>query len=256
MYARLSALTVALFIALVAAGGASAAAPALGSERVLRDAIAPGVVRGIDGFGTATVLVPANGYVTYLVQADPALAGRRLEIWANNGEGWRYVTARQVAGDGTVHYFARVSAAIGLWAKLPGDATTPDAVSHGRRAATSDEATTLIRVWCDDFAPGRPDAGGLVQRAVGARPGSLVTVVLCSNGSTGFSWAAAAIDSAHLRLVSHAYHAGPMAIGAAGAETWTFRVLAGGVGHAVLTYDRPWEGGEKATWLFVLTTRS
>ena len=92
----------------------------------------------------------------------------------------------------------------------------------------------------------------LVARAVGARVGSLVRVTLCSNASTGFSWSAAAVSSPQLGLIGSSYSAGPFAIGAAGAETWTFRVTGRGTGYAVLEYSRPWDGGEKAVWLLVL----
>jgi hypothetical protein len=96
---------------------------------VLTDAIAPGVNRGASGFGTKSVVVRRGGYVTFLIKADPALAGKTMEIWRRQRTGaWVLVTTRLVAADGTVHYYARVSAWTAFWAKLDG------ATSHGRIA--------------------------------------------------------------------------------------------------------------------------
>jgi predicted secreted protein len=41
--------------------------------------------------------------------------------------------------------------------------------------------------------------------------------------------------------------------GAAGKETWTFKALKPGSSTVSFDYSRPWAGGEKATWRFVLT---
>jgi hypothetical protein len=62
---------------------------------VLTDGIAAGIVRGIDGFGTASLIVPTGMTVTYLVQTDPALAGSILSIWTRGpGDAWARVTSR------------------------------------------------------------------------------------------------------------------------------------------------------------------
>ena len=91
------------------------------------DGIAPGVNRGTTGFGTASVVVPAGTYVTFLAQTDKALAGQVVEIWTKTKTtDWAITTKRLVAADGTVHYYARVSAWTGFWAKYA------SAVSHGR----------------------------------------------------------------------------------------------------------------------------
>lgn len=241
---------IALAVLPIAALGPAASAADL---PVLNDAITAGVVRGNDGFGTGTVLVPSNGYVTYLVEADPSLAGRAVEIWTRTRlTDWTRTTTRSFGSDGTARYFARVAQWTAFWAKLPDEVTTQASVSHGRNATVSTDGSTRIRLWCDDFATEEGQASVLVARAVGARVGSLVRVTLCSNASTGFSWSAAAVSSSQLGLVGSSYSAGPFAIGSAGAETWTFRVTGRGTGYAVLEYSRPWAGGEKAVWLLVL----
>lgn len=52
-----------------------------------------------------------------------------VEIWRRQKNGpWVLLTTRLVASDGTVHYYARISAWTAFWAKLDG------VVSHGRIA--------------------------------------------------------------------------------------------------------------------------
>lgn len=227
------------------------------AEPVLADSVTAGVVRTNDGFGTSTVLVPSGDYATYLVKAAPALAGRDVEIWTRTrGTDWQLTTTRVLGPDGSARYFSRVSEWTAFWAKLPADGAASGAVSHGRNATISSDGRSLIRLWCDDFVAAEPGSSVLLNRVVGAPVNSLVSVMLCSNASTGYSWSAATISSAHLVLVSHRYSAGPFAIGSAGAETWTFRVSARGQGHAVLSYGQPWEGGDKGVWSLVVTVMS
>jgi uncharacterized repeat protein (TIGR01451 family) len=96
---------------------------------VLTDGIAPGVNRGVSGFTTRSLVVRRGSYVTFLIKTDPALVGRTVEIWRLQKSGaWVLTTTRLVAADGTVHYYARVLAWTGFWAKLDG------ATSHGRIA--------------------------------------------------------------------------------------------------------------------------
>jgi inhibitor of cysteine peptidase len=41
--------------------------------------------------------------------------------------------------------------------------------------------------------------------------------------------------------------------GTAGQEVWTFKAFKTGKSTISIEYSRPWEGGEKAAWTFVLT---
>ncbi|MBF6558005.1 MAG: hypothetical protein IVW52_18010 [Acidimicrobiales bacterium] len=112
------------------------APPAL-TAVTLTDGIAPGVDRGISGFGTQSVVVARDGYITLLVQTNPNLAGSLLEIWVESKTGgWHLLTLRSVVADGTVHYFARVTGWTAYWVKFPGDTTHAPAASHGRIATT------------------------------------------------------------------------------------------------------------------------
>lgn len=220
---------------------------------VMNDWITAGVVRGSEGLGTSTVMVPSGGYVTYLVQGEVTMSERPLEIWTRTrATDWARVTTRTFGPDGAVRYHARISEWTAFQGRIPGDVTTAGTATHGRIATVATDGSTRIRLWCDDFTAQADQSSVLVSRAVGARIGSLVRVTVCSNASTGFSWSAAAVSSPQLALVGSTYRAGPSAIGSAGAETWTFRVTGLGTGYAVLEYSRPWEGGEKAIWLLVL----
>lgn len=230
-----------------------AVTPVSAATTALFDAIAPGVVRGTDGFGAATVLVPRDGYVTYLVRTDSRLKGRRLQIWTDTGSGWKLTTTRAVAADGSVHYFARVKGRIGFWAKYPG--ASPATTSHGRLAAISSDGSTTIRVACEDLAPAGSGAKSIVFRSVGTSVQGTVRVIICSNPSTGFAWGMVALDSEHLRRVGHSTHPGSR-VGAAGTETWSLRLITGGVGRATFVYSQPWRGGEKAAWTLILTVQS
>src|SRR5262245_43810541 len=174
----------------------------------MTDGIAPGVVKGNDGFATTTVIVPANGYVTYFVRGEPSLAGTIVEVWTNTNGTWTKATTRSFAADATLHYFTRVTGRIGFQARIPG---TPGGSAHGRSATTwpSGDARathTQLTVSCDDFTEddlARPTDSVLVERTVAVKTGSTLDVVLCSNDATGFAWEEAAFDSAHLRLLGH-----------------------------------------------------
>lgn len=236
----------------LAASVAAADDPAATDLPVLRDAITAGVVRTGEGFGTATVIVPRNGYVTYLVAGDPTLSGRPLEIWTRTRTGeWALATTRTFGPDGVARTFARITEWTAFQGRIPGDVTSAGVGAHGRIATVSADGSTRIRVDCVDVTTEDPGTL-LVSRAVGAPIGGLVRVTLCSNPSTGFSWTPSVLSSGQLATAGHSTSPGPAIPGAAGSETWTFRVTGRGTGYAVLEYSRPWEGGEKAVWLFVL----
>ena len=86
--------------------------------------------------------------------------------------------------------------------------------------------------------------------------GKLVTVILCSNPTTGFKWKeeAQVSDTSVLEQVKHEYIApSGNKVGAAGTEKFTFQALKQGTATVSLEYGRDWEGGEKAEWTCTLT---
>lgn len=85
------------------------------------------------------------------------------------------------------------------------------------------------------------------------------TITLCSNASTGFQWSEQADISNQdlIDQISHGFQGPPEEDqppppGAAGNEMWTFRTLKEGNSSLSFEYSQDWDGGEKATWTFVL----
>ena len=83
---------------------------------------------------------------------------------------------------------------------------------------------------------------------------------LCSNPTTGFRWSEQAnisnrevVEQVGHEFVSPSDEDQPLLAGASGEEVWTFKALGEGVSTISVEYSRPWEGGEKATWTFVLS---
>ena len=109
-----------------------------------------------------------------------------------------------------------------------------------------------VDVSCDDFMK----LQHISQEVEVAVDGSL-TVTLCSNPTTGFLWSETAqiSDQTVLQQTSHSFVPPEEAgiVGAAGQEIWTFKALKKGTSTISMEYSRPWEGGEKGEWTFVLT---
>ena len=87
--------------------------------------------------------------------------------------------------------------------------------------------------------------------------GADLTVVLCSNPSTGFAWDEPEIgNSAVLEVVDRTYQAPDQGtlpiVGAAGGEVLTVRGLAPGTTKLSLRYRQPWEGGAESEWTYSL----
>ena len=128
------------------------------------------------------------------------------------------------------------------------------AISLGLFACSS--AAKQVSVDYDDFM----EVQHISQEVEVAVDGSL-TVTLGSNPTTGFLWSESAeiSDQTVLEQTGHEYIAPegegdePPAPGTAGKEVWTFKALKKGTTEVSMEYGRPWEGGEKAEWTFVLT---
>jgi len=114
---------------------------------------------------------------------------------------------------------------------------------------TQDET---VEVTCDVFQEW-PDHSGDVLLGVNGT----LTVILCSNSTTGFQWLELPqiSDPSALRQVDHKL-VPPEAegsMGAAGKEIWTFEILKKGESTIYFKYSQPWEGAEKAKWTYELT---
>jgi inhibitor of cysteine peptidase len=111
-----------------------------------------------------------------------------------------------------------------------------------------------IEASCDDFYD-----QAAISKEVEVAVGASFTVTLCSNPSTGFQWweSAQIGDNTVLQQTDHqfvmAHPEPPPPPGTPGEEVWTFKVLKEGTSTISVEYDRPWEGGKKAEWTFILT---
>ncbi len=111
-----------------------------------------------------------------------------------------------------------------------------------------------IQVVCDDFM-NQKHITGEFEIAVGGE----LTVVLCSNPTTGFQWAEEAqiSDTGVLKQVDHEFigpeSEPPPPPGTPGQEVWIFEAFEKGTTIVSMEYGRPWEGGEKGEWTYTLT---
>jgi len=110
-----------------------------------------------------------------------------------------------------------------------------------------------VEASCDDFMKQQH-----ISQEVEVAAGDSLTVTLCSNPTTGFEWESAKIsDQTVLQQVDHKFISPesepPPPPGTPGQEVWTFKALKKGESTISIDYSRPWEGGEKGEWTFVLT---
>jgi len=111
-----------------------------------------------------------------------------------------------------------------------------------------------VEVSCDDFY-----SRNHISQEVEVAVGDSLIVTLCSNPTTGFLWSESAQigDRTVLQQTDHKFEAPkttePPIEGAPGKEVWTFKALNPGTSTISMEYSRPWEGGEKGAWTFVLT---
>lgn len=94
-----------------------------------------------------------------------------------------------------------------------------------------------------------------VTRSARVALGAGVRVELCSNPSTGHRWLEPIIRPAGaVRLVTRTFiPAAGDGVGTPGTERFTFEALARGAARVELSYSQPWSGGQKRTWVFVLS---
>jgi predicted secreted protein len=217
---------------------------------ILADSIAAGKNTGFDGFGSSALVVPSGTWVTYLVRTQPSLAGLPLQVWRRVGKGaWTLAATRTVAADGSIHFYAKVTAATAFQARWPGDATYPASSAPGRRASASTGAASLA-VTCEEFSRAMGEDGtSTVRREAWVKSGAKITATLCENASTGFSWGSPGYDHRLISLVGHRSVGAPGgAVGGAGTAAWTFKSLKVGTSTITLEYARPWAGGEQHIW--------
>ena len=110
---------------------------------------------------------------------------------------------------------------------------------------------TTVEISCDEFAESPHSIRNEFQVEVGGK----ITVKLCSNPTTGFQWDYETTIENVLQEEDHDFEEpeDKDLVGAAGIEVWTFEAVEKGTTEVQMEYSRPWEGGEKAEWTYVLT---
>lgn len=107
----------------------------------------------------------------------------------------------------------------------------------------------IVSIECDEFMEQKN-----VSRQIEVWPAYAVTVFLCSNPSTGFSWSESAVisDQSVIKQKYHEFTApeDPRP-GAPGQEMWQFRALEKGTSTIKMEYSRP--GKDEPEWTFTLT---
>ncbi len=123
------------------------------------------------------------------------------------------------------------------------------AVAFTLGACTSNsnsQNTSDVKVTCDMF-----QAQPKYSTTASVSANGTLTVTLCSNTSTGFSWTADAqiSDSSVLKQTNHKTVASNNNMaGAPSQEVWTFKALENGTAKVSFTYSQPWSGGIKDAW--------
>ncbi|MFC2002497.1 DUF4382 domain-containing protein [Chloroflexota bacterium] len=124
-----------------------------------------------------------------------------------------------------------------------------------QKPKTETTEVASLEVPCNDFM-----ATKHINKALEVNVADSFTVTLCSNPTTGFKWSESAEISDHSVLEQTKHKSVPPqgkgkspAPGTAGQEIWTFKALEEGTSTISMDYSRPWEGGEKGEWTFVLT---
>jgi len=141
-----------------------------------------------------------------------------------------------------------------LWMVLIGAMVAASLALWGCTVITNQSTPeqAYVEISCDDFYEQQH-----ISKEVEVPVNGALTLTLCSNPTTGFQWSESAqiSDQTVLRQIDHQFvpPEEQNVEGAAGKEIWTFNALKSGTSTISMEYSRPWEGGEKASWTFVLT---
>lgn len=112
--------------------------------------------------------------------------------------------------------------------------------------------TASLAASCDDFAK-----NANITQSAEVKVGGEITITLCSNPSTGFSWEEPVIaDPAVVSAVATGYRepqATPPVVGAPGTQLVTLKGSAAGKTTVTLAYSQPWDGGQKGAWTYEAT---
>ncbi len=107
-----------------------------------------------------------------------------------------------------------------------------------------------VSVSCEDFAENPKSIINDFEIGVGDK----ITVRLCSNATTGFSWDYLMTGDEAVKEEDHDFEApdGDL-VGAVGTDVWTFEGIAKGTTEIDMEYSQAWEGGLKGEWTYKMT---
>jgi predicted secreted protein len=216
----------------------------------LDDSIAAGK-NATSGLGTEALTVPKGTWITYHVSSQPNLAGRSVEIWRKTGGTWAKVATRAVAADGSVRYSAAVTKTSVFQARWPADAELVASHSAGKTVTVSATGAASLSVTCVEFYDATGENGvASVTREIWVKAGQALTLRMCENASTGYTWTSPRYNAKVVRLVGHKFIA-PASngmVGVPGTAVWNFKALKAATSTISLSYDQPWSGGDKGSW--------
>jgi predicted secreted protein len=120
-------------------------------------------------------------------------------------------------------------------------------------AACSSAQASELGATCEQF-----QKTPTVQQSAEVGVGRDLTIVLCSNATTGYSWGEAVVADPSIASVVSQSYAEPAAsslpvVGQAGGEVVQLRAVTPGTTTMTLSYGQPWAGGAKSAWSYELT---
>jgi inhibitor of cysteine peptidase len=123
-------------------------------------------------------------------------------------------------------------------------------------ACGSTSAAPKVEVSCDTFGA-QPTPFTYTADPIELAPGDTLTLSLCSNPTTGYSWAdEVTFDDAVLSLTGRSFEEGadtdPPVVGGPGREALTFEATGSGTTTIEMTYVRPFEPDSTPAWTFRL----
>jgi len=107
-----------------------------------------------------------------------------------------------------------------------------------------------VSVSCEDFAENPRSTINDFEIGVGDK----ITVKLCSNATTGFSWDYIMTGDEAVKEENHDFEEPDSdLVGVAGTEVWTFEGIKAGTTVIDMEYSQQWAGGMKAEWTYKMT---
>ena len=105
-----------------------------------------------------------------------------------------------------------------------------------------------IEISCDQFTESNHCSSDVLMEV-----GDKIILTLCSNPSTGFSWEYEVTTANVVKEEGHDFEEPEEGlVGAPGKELWTFEAVERGNTEIQMEYSRPWEGGTKAEWTYII----